>query len=103
MLTSISTLIYQKDHHVSRLHNWINSQLILDCNISNLRLKHPKSENDKLKSVSEISLFFNLRNGVILKKKDGVWFLLVDKSELHTAITFSIYNRFWIAIYQNVS
>ena len=44
------------------LYNSVNSQPVLDCNMSDSRLKHHKSENDKFKPVSEIISFFNLRN-----------------------------------------
>ena len=45
--------------HVSRLYNSVYSQPILDCSMSHSRLfKHPKSENDKFKSVSEIVSVF---------------------------------------------
>ena len=30
----------------------------VDCNMSNSSLKHPKSENDKFKPVSEVNSFF---------------------------------------------
>ena len=45
-----------------------------DRNMSNSRLKHPKSENDKFMPVSEIISFFNWRNLVLLKKKEGSGF-----------------------------
>ena len=44
--------------HVSKLYNSVYLQLILDCNMSHSRFKHPKSENDKFKPVSGIVSFF---------------------------------------------
>ena len=40
-----------------------------------------------------IRRFFSFRFEVILKKKEGVLFSHFHKSELHTAMTFIIYNR----------
>ena len=75
--------------HVSRLYNSVNSRPIVYCNMSNSRLKHLKSENDKFKNISEIISFFsNLRYRAILKKKEGVWFSLFNKFKPLTAITF---------------
>ena len=71
MLMSISTLIYPGKSHVSRLYNLVNSQPILDCNISNSRLKHPKSENDKFKPVSEIISFFKFKKLSYFEEKAG--------------------------------
>ena len=40
--------------HVSRLYNSVYPQPILDCNVSHSKFKHPKSQNDTFKPVSEI-------------------------------------------------
>ena len=43
--------------HVLRLDNPVSLQLIVDFNMSNSKIKHPQSENDKIKHVSEINSF----------------------------------------------
>ena len=73
----------------------VNSQPILNCNMSNSRSKHPKSENNKFKPVREIISFsFNLRNGAILKKKEGVSISLFHDFEFLIAITFQLTTDF---------
>ena len=49
----------------------INSQPILDCNMPNSRLKHPKSDNDKFKPVSEIISFFWFEKLSYCEEKGG--------------------------------
>ena len=43
--------------HVRRLDNPVSLGLIVDFNMSNSKIKHPQSENDKIKPVDEIISF----------------------------------------------
>ena len=43
--------------HVSRHDNPVSSRLIVDFTMSNSKIKHPQSENDKIKPVGEIIFF----------------------------------------------
>ena len=43
--------------HVWRLDNPVSLQLIVDFDMSNPKIKHLQSENDKIKAVSEIISF----------------------------------------------
>ena len=65
----------------------VSLQPIVDFNMLNSKIKHSQSENDNNKPVSKKNFFFvNLRNLVILKKKEGALFSLFHKYELHQAI-----------------
>ena len=90
--------------HVLRHDNPVSLNSYVDFNLSNSKIKHPQSENNKIQPVGEIISFLWIWEieWAILKKKEGIWFSLFHKSEFHTAITFTIYNGFRIAIYQNV-
>ena len=73
--------------------------------MSNSRLKHPISENDKFKLVSEIISFsFSLRNSAFGRERRASGLnSLFHKSEVLTAINFLIYDRFSIAIHQHLN
>ena len=60
--------------HVLRLYNLVNSQPTLDCNMSNSRLKHPKSENDKFKPDREIITFIQFEKLDYFEEKGGSLF-----------------------------
>ena len=70
MLTSVDTLVYQKSPMFQDC-NSVNSQPILDCNVTNSRLKHLKSEIDKFKPVSEITSFFEFEKLSYFEQKGG--------------------------------
>ena len=57
--------------NVSRLYNSVNSQPISDCNMSNSRLKHLISVNEKFKPVSEIISFFQFEKLSYCEEKGG--------------------------------
>ena len=61
----------------------------------NSKINHPQLENDKIKPVIEVISFFEFEELSYFEEKEAIWwFSLFHKSELHTAITFIIYNRF---------
>ena len=78
---------------------------IVNFNILDSRLKHSQSENDKIKSDSEIISFREFEKLSYFEDKGWYlvfWFSLFLKFELPIALTFLIYNQFWIAGYQNL-
>ena len=89
MLTSILPWYIRQVPCFKTLQLSCYSQPILDCNMSNSRLKHPKLENDKFKLVSEIILFFRI--WVIWRERRACSF---HTFELLIALTFQIYDNF---------
>ena len=77
---NIPNMITVRVPYVSRLYNSVNSQPVLDCNMSNSRSKHSKSENDKFKV--KYLPFFQFEKLSYFEKKEGVWFSIFYRLEL---------------------
>ena len=70
MLTSIITLMYQKSPMFQDFITRLTHNQFLDCNMSDFRSKHPKSENDEFKLVSEIISFSKFENLSYFEEKE---------------------------------
>ena len=55
--------------HVLSLDNPVSLRLIVDFDMSNSKIKHPQSENDKIRHVGEIISFFEFEKSSRFEEK----------------------------------
>ena len=75
--------------HVSRLYDSVYSQPILNCNMPFPIFKHPKSEIDKFKPVSEIASFFLIEKLSYFEEKGRMVF---TSSQILTSDSYNFLN-----------